>query len=398
MHRPIWINVRTLGARLRMRPRSVPAARGRGRLPVPAFDLALAGAFLGAMCAERFAQAARIGGRMPAALALSMLIAGALAARRRAPCAAYLAGTAALAAEALFIVPSPVSPYANLLGLYSLGLYATRSRARWGPVIVFPGMLAYFSGFRHTYEAVPAAVLFVWLLVWALGYGAARRQEQHEAARGVLRGRVVAEERARIARELHDLVGHTLTLMLVQAGAARRVLDGDPEQTRRLLATMEGTGREALDELDRVLGHLRPPEDDPRPGLARLDALTRRIEQAGLSVTARVDQAAYQVPAAMDLSAYRIVQEALTNTVRHARATRAEISVRRVEDTLVIAVLDDGTGGRGAGRPGRGLSGIAERAAEFHGRAEYGPCETGGFRLHVVLPIPASRSLAQAAR
>ncbi|WP_160311137.1 sensor histidine kinase [Streptacidiphilus anmyonensis] len=355
-------------------------------------DLALAGAFLAAMLAERFGAAARIGGHMPAALALSVLIAGALAARRRVPLAAYLVGTAALSAEALFVLPSPVSPYANLLGLYSLGLRGTRARARLGPVIVLPGMIAYFSGPTHTYQLMPAAVLFVWLLVWALGYGWARRQEEQETARRVLRDQVLAEERVRIARELHDLVGHTLNVLLVQTGAARRVLDRDPEQTRTLLGTMEHTGRQALEELDRVLGLLRPqepsPSPDPQPGLAHLGALTERMEQAGIRVTARIDPAAHGMPRTLDLSAYRIVQEALTNTVKHGRAARAEVAVHREGDVLHVEIRDDGVGAPDGYLPGRGLKGIAERVHEFGGSVEHGAGEHGGFRLRAALPIP----------
>jgi signal transduction histidine kinase len=319
---------------------------------------------------------------------LSVLIAGALGTHRRLPLAAYLVGTAALSVEALFILPSPVSPYANLLGLYSLGLRGTRARARLGPVIVLLGMVAYFSGPTHTYQMVPAASLFVWLLAWALGYGWTRRQEEQEAARRVLRDQVVAEERVRIARELHDLVGHTLNVLLVQAGAARRLLDRDPEQTRGLLGTMEHTGRQSLEELDRVLGLLRQEGPDLQPGLAQLAALTERMEQAGIRVTARIDPAVHRVPRTLDLSAYRIVQEALTNTVKHGHAARAEVSVHCDGDVLDVEIRDDGVGVADGYVPGRGLRGVAERVREFGGSVEHGAGERGGFRLHAVLPIP----------
>ncbi|QMU69842.1 sensor histidine kinase [Streptacidiphilus sp. P02-A3a] len=386
MSRPTWTSARA-AVRRRRGPDRLPP-RLRLRPPAVALDLALAAAFLAALLADRFGAAARIGGRMPLALALSVLIAAALGARRSAPLAGYLAGSAALSAEALFVLPSQVSPYANLVGLYSLGRYATRARARLGPVVVLLGMAAYFSGTGHRVPVLPAWVLFVWLLAWALGYGEARRQEEREAARRVLRAQVVADERVRIARELHDLVGHTLNVLLVQAGAARRLLDRDPERTRGLLGTMEHTGREALEELDRVLGLLRRDEPDLSPGLAQLGSLARRMEQAGIQVTARVDPAAYRLPRPLDLSAYRIVQEALTNTVKHGRAARAEVSVRRERDVLDVEVRDDGVGADPGCAPGRGLLGIAERAREFGGSVEYGAGERGGFRLHAVLPIP----------
>jgi signal transduction histidine kinase len=395
MNRPNRTSVRDAARRLRSLP-AWPAVWHRLRPSAAVLDVALAAAFLAAMVVERFVAGARIGDRMPAALALSVLIAGALAAHRRYPLAAYLAGTAALSAEALFIAPSQVSPYANLLGLYSLALRGTRARARLGPVIVLPGMVAYFSGFTHTYQVVPAAVLFIWLLTWAVGYGWARRQEAQEAARRLLRNRVVADERVRIARELHDLVGHTLNVLLVQAGAARRLLDRDPEQTRDLLGTMEHTGRQALEELDRVLGLLREDEPDPRPGLAQLASLTARMEQAGIRVTTRIDPAVGRVPRPLDVSAYRIVQEALTNTVKHGRAARAEVSVRCDGAVLDVEVRDDGVGAAGGYVPGRGLRGIAERVREFGGSVEHGAGERGGFRLRAVLPIPDAAGAAVA--
>ncbi|WP_329569308.1 sensor histidine kinase [Kitasatospora sp. NBC_01266] len=376
-------------------------------------DRALAGVFLAAMAVERLGAASRLGGRLPPALALSAVIAGALAVRRTAPLAGYLVGSAALSAEALFLLPSPVSPYANLIGLYALGLYGTRQRARLGPVVVLLGMVAYFTGTARTYPVIPAGVLFVWLLAWALGYTGARRQEEREAARLLLRRQVAAEERARIARELHDLVGHTLTVLLVQAGAARRLLGRDPQQTGELLSGMEHTGREALDELDRVLGLLRhggpalpggeqaeQAESDgadlaaaaaapgPQPGLRDLDRLSGQLARAGVRVSARIDPAVEGIPRSIDLSAYRIVQEGLTNAVKHGRADAVELTVHRDGEVLDIEVSDDGRGVAGGYLPGRGLLGITERVAMFGGSVAHGGGERGGFRLHVRLPVP----------
>ncbi|MFF1871577.1 sensor histidine kinase [Kitasatospora herbaricolor] len=397
--------------------RRLSAALRPAQPPAAVVDGAAAVAFLAAMAAERLGAAGDIRVGPVPALALSVLLAGALALRRRAPLAAYLAGTAALSAEALFVLPSPLSPYANLVGLYSLGLYATRGRALLGPVVVLPGMAAYFAGLAHTYPAVPAGVLFVWLLAWAVGFATARRQEERERARLLLRRRVVVDERARIARELHDLVGHTLNVMLVQAGAARRVLARDPEQTRELLTGLEHTGREALDELDRVLGLLRrqgPPPDlksgpgpgalpapapapgpGPQPGLVDLPRLIGRTEQAGLRVTVRLDPAAGELPRTVDRSAYRIVQEALTNTVKHGRAgtgtgpveVTVTVAVRPEARVLDLLVRDNGCGVPGGYVPGRGLLGIAERVAMFGGSLEHGGGDGGGFRLRVTLPL-----------
>ncbi len=374
------------------------------RPPDAVIDATVAVVALVVMVMERISAAEEIGtGRLPAAIALSVVIAGALGVRRRWPLAAYLVGSAAMSIEALLVLASAVSPYANLIGLYSVGLYASRRRALLGPAIAVVGVFTYIAGQGLVAPPDPAGVLLVWILAWALGYGGARRQEDREAARRLLRQRVVADERARIARELHDLVGHTVNVMLVQAGAARRVLDRDPDQTRDLLTSLECTGREALDELDRVLGLLRrngsashqhQAYDDPieepmlAPGLADLGRLTDRMGEAGMRITVDIDPAARRVPRTLDVSAYRIVQEALTNTVKHGRADSADVTVRHSGHALDIEVCDDGRGAAGGYTPGRGLLGIHERVTTFGGSLDHGVAQPHGFRLHAVLPIP----------
>ncbi|MFE7192148.1 sensor histidine kinase [Kitasatospora sp. NPDC057541] len=366
--------------------RAVPAAR---------WDAALAGVFLLVTAVERIGAADRLHGGLPLALALGAAVAVPLAVRRTRPLAGYLVGAAALSAESLFVLPSPVSPYADLVGLYSLGLYAPRRHAWLGPFAALLGMAAYFAGLGHTYPAIPAGVLFLWLLAWAVGYGAARRAEQRETDRLLLHREVVAEERARLARELHDSVGHTLNVVLVQAGAARRLLDREPERTRELLHGMENTGREALDDLDRVLGLLRrgageqdPQGAAPQPGIADLERLAERLGRAGLRVRTRIDPAARRVPRSLDVSAYRIVQEALTNTVKHAGARTVGVTVRCAAGRLTVEVCDDGRGVPAGYAPGRGLLGVAERVSVLGGRVEHGPGEPGGFRLRAELPVP----------
>jgi signal transduction histidine kinase len=324
----------------------------------------------------------------------------ALAARRRMPLAAYLVSSVVMLIEARFVFVSAVTPNANLIAVYSLGLYAGRGRAWWGPVTIVVGNLIYFSSIHGLSLGEVAGPLVLWMLAWAFGYGNARRQEEREVARLALRDRVVADERAHIARELHDLVGHSLNVMLVQAGAARRVLDRDPGQTRELLTGLERTGREAFEELDRVLGLLRPSqggappgsvpvgEPDLHPGLAELSRLTDRIRQAGIRITMHVDTAGHDVPRSVEMSAYRIVQEALTNTVKHSHAGSADITVVHRGRQLDIEVCDDGRGVTDGYAAGRGLLGINERVALFGGVVEHGGGEQGGFRLRAVLPIP----------
>ena len=378
------------------------ATRALRRVPEGVADAALAAAFLAAMVVERSRMLS--GERLSAAIALSVVMAGGVAFRRRVPCTGYVVGSMALMAEALWVAPSPISPYANLVCLYSLGLYATQSRARWGPLILVPGVVAYFAKFQAATLAMPAGVLFTWWLAWAVGYGGARRHEEQEAARQAVRRAAVADERLRLARELHDLIGHTVNVMVVQAGAGRRVLDRDPAKTREILTGLEHIGRDALTELDRVLGLLRRHEpaglagpgslDDPgegdvaRPGIAELPRLVERMAQAGVLVTVRMDPSVSEVIPSVDLSAYRIVQEALTNALKHGGARSASVTVRHDGRTVDIEVCDDGRGSPAGYLPGRGLLGIAERVAAFGGSVEHGGADRGGFRLRAVLPVP----------
>ncbi len=367
------------------------AARTRWRrLPRVAIDVALGAIFLAAMLIERIGTAATIGARMPVAVALSVVIAGGLTMRRRAPLGAYLLGSAALTTETLIVAPSAVSPYANLVGVYSLGLFATGRRVWLGPPLVAVGIGAYFIALGGTSLATPAGVMFSWLLAWTLGYSTARRREEQQVSQALLRRQAIAEERTRIARELHDLVGHTINLMLVQVGAARRLLNRDVAQSGQLLSAVESTGRDALGELDRTLGILRQgePTTADEPGLPSLPDLIRRMGHVGFDVALEVDDAAAQIPRSVSLSAYRIIQEALTNALKHGQATAAWVVVHHGDGALALEVCDDGHGVADGYRPGRGLLGIVERAALFGGSVEHGGGDGGGFRLRAVLPLP----------
>lgn len=369
-------------------------AAGRARVTPGVADLAVGLVALAVMLVERFAHASAIGGRLPLALGCSVAVAAGLALRRRLPVGGYLLGSAGLAVEALFTVASVVSPYPNLVGIYSLGLYARGRRVWLGPPLALAGVAAYFgTGVGSTTSSV--GVVFSWLLAWALGYSTARRRQEQQAAQALQRTRAVAEERTRIARDLHDLVGHAVTLMLVQVGAARRLLDQEPERTRELLSAVEATGRDALDELDRMLGMLRQTVPAAgsvgvveEPGLANLATLGARMGQAGMRVTvdAGVDPAV--LPASVSLCGYRIVQEALTNSLRHGHAATARVALRRSATALEIEVADDGLGVRQGYRPGGGLLGIGERVAMFGGSVTHGGGEGGGFRVRATLPLP----------
>ncbi len=359
-----------------------------------AVDLALGAVFLILLLIERLVVAPVPVAKLPAAVVLGIALAAGLALRRRVPLTAYMLNLAALMLAALATPPSVLSPYANMIGVYSVGLYATRPRALASLVITIPSVFGYFAIVERPFRlSSVGGVLFLWVLAWTIGYGSARRREEQQMARRLMRRQVVADERARVARELHDLIGHTVNVMLVQAGAGRRVLDRDPAKARELLVSMEQTGRDALTELDRVLGILRQdnPDADSQesaPGLADLPDLAQRMTQAGIHVSVELDPELSQLPRSLDLSAYRIVQEALTNALKHGEAVSASVAVRRDGQALHIEVRDNGRGASPGYVPGRGLLGIGERVALFGGSIEHGAGEHGGFRLRALLPLP----------
>lgn len=207
--------------------------------------------------------------------------------------------------------------------------------------------------------------------------------------------RAVADERARIARDLHDVVAHTVSVIVLHAGAARRIAAEQPERARGALEAIEALGREAAADMRRLVGILRAPAEpaadtEPQPSLARLDTLVDRVRAAGLDVRLHIEGDARKLPPGVDLSAYRIVQEALTNTLRHAHAERADVVLRYRADGLELEVSDNGRGSVPAAAGGQGLIGMRERAAIFGGRVEAGPGPGAGFRVRVLLPLEAS--------
>lgn len=347
-------------------------------------------------------------GAAPAAYTVSAVlaivaIAGGLSLRRRAPLTGYLVGSTGLMIDATTADPLWLAPYANLFGLYSLALYATRRRAWVGLAFMLLFVVGYFTaaGGKPGLEAdakTGATIVLSWLALWTIGYSTARRREEQHVARHLLRRQAVADERTRIARELHDLIGHTVNVMLLQAGASRRVLDGDPARARELLVELERVGRDALTELDRMLGVLRGADDAAddagvagASGVAVLPDLALRMTRAGLRVTLEVAPGVEPLPNSLDLTVHRIVQEALTNALKHGQARAASVVVRRADAALDVEVRDDGRGAAAGYAPGRGLLGMRERAALFGGSVEHGPSEHEGFRVHVRLPVPAPR-------
>ncbi|MDQ3661116.1 MAG: sensor histidine kinase [Actinomycetota bacterium] len=211
--------------------------------------------------------------------------------------------------------------------------------------------------------------------------------------------RAVMLERNRIARELHDIIAHSVSVMVVQAGAARRVAATDPGRTRSSLEAIESTGREALAEMRRLLGIMRSPEEEevalsPVPGVAGLEALVENARSAGLEVELEVRGEVRPLPPGVDLSAYRIVQEALTNALKHGGPSSACVRMIYRPSTLEIEITDDGRGALPAlgqaATVGHGLLGMRERAAAFGGALKAGPRRGGGFEVKASLPLDAT--------
>ena len=208
--------------------------------------------------------------------------------------------------------------------------------------------------------------------------------------------RAVVEERTRIARELHDIVGHSVSVMTVQTSGVRRLLRQEQEQEREALLAVERTGREALAEMRRVVGALRDPGGGPalapQPSLSRIDTLVAHARETGLPVNLEIEGEPVPLPAGVDLTAYRLVQEGLTNSIKHAAADHAEVHVRYDEGLVEIEVSDDGQGMRGdasSNGGGHGLVGMRERVSIYGGELEAGPRAEGGFRLRARLPVDA---------
>lgn len=270
------------------------------------------------------------------------------------------------------VAPMTVFPLAALVAIGSLAA----ARSPWFSLPALVLLLGVISlNFRTTTADDTQFVMALAVVVAALGEAMRnRRVALAQAAQ-----RAVDQEQARIARELHDVIAHGVSVIVVQAAAADDVFDRRPDRAREALRSIDATGRATLEELRKLLGAVSPQE---RPGLDRLTDLVEPLRAAGLRVD--VNREPVSLPAGVDLSAYRIVQEALTNTLRHAHATRAEVLVRNDSGVLELEVTDDGCGGVGIGR---GITGMRERAALLGGTVDAGPLPDGGFRVHARLPL-----------
>lgn len=236
----------------------------------------------------------------------------------------------------------------------------------------------------HVTNLVPLLILLG--AAWVFGENMNARERERE--RRVTEA--AAAERARVAREIHDVVTHNVSVMVVQAAAGREVFDARPDQASAALSAIEDTGRSALTELRRLLDvDGGDAETVPQPSLSRLDELVARVRATGLQVALDVEGTPRPVPEGVGLSVYRIVQESLTNTLKHARATHAAVVVRYRGDAVEVEVTDDGVGAQAPG-DGRGLVGMRERVALYGGELDAGSVPAGGFRVRALLPVGAA--------
>jgi signal transduction histidine kinase len=330
-----------------------------------------------------------------------------LAARRRFPLA-VLATTVAsgVAFTALDLAPD-ILWVAVPVAVYSVAAYGDRWVALAGLAVAEAGLavvqLTPGRTGANTWVGNMAFLAAAWLLGHFVGVRRLyvlqleERTAELEQAREELARRAVTEERLRLARELHDVVAHAMSVIAVQSGVGAHVADTQPKEAAKALAAIEATSRAALKELRRLLGVLRQadePQGDlaPVPGLADLEGLLAEVGKAGLAVRLRVNGTRPPLPAGVDLSAYRIVQEALTNVVKHAGSARAQVTIGYRDLEVTVEIIDDGRGavtpaGDGGAGTGQGLIGMRERVAAFGGDLEVGPGPDGGFRVAARLPL-----------
>jgi signal transduction histidine kinase len=343
--------------------------------------------------------------------ALVLLHTLSLVARRRFPGAVLGLVVASGLAFAALDLPPDILGVAILVAVYSVAAYGRRWVSLAGLAAVEAGLVAIQRTPGRTGAVTWLVNLGVVAAAWLLGHFAhnyrayaARLEERTaelERAREELARRAVVEERLRLARELHDVVAHAMSVIAVQSGVGAHIATTQPKEARRSLAAIEATSRAALEELRRLLGVLRQenePKGDlaPVPGLANLDGLLAEAAKAGLAVRLQVNGTRPPLPAGVDLSAYRIVQEALTNVVKHAGSARAQVVVGYGDQEVRVEIIDDGRGAvtsvsDGRVGSGHGLIGMRERVQAFGGDLQTGPRPGGGFRVAARLPLTADQ-------
>ena len=339
-------------------------------------------------------------------LALILLMTLPIAYRRIAP--DVVMGTTGLATVAYYALgyPDTLAAIGTLIALYSIAAHGTRK-------IAVQALIGTVIGLSISVLATELGDLTLQILIsnyiiygtaWVIGDNMRTRraytQELEARADRLERERetqsrdAVIDERRRIAREMHDVVAHNVSVMVVQAGAARRIIESKPEQARDALSSIEMTGRQALTEMRRLTGVLRREEESykaPQPGLGYLEKLIEQTREAGLPVEVSIEGQPYELPQGADLSAFRIVQEALTNSLKHAGPSQASVCIKYSPDKLELRVTDNGRGAAerlsNGSVAGHGLVGMRERVAMFGGDLKSGPLPGGGYQVQATLPL-----------
>ena len=319
--------------------------------------------------------------------------------RRRFPLAAPVAVFVVLALEAVavgdVVTDAQMTGFTILAAFAAVGAHPEVRSALVGALIGYASIAVILIDDRPRLASTLSVIgvsAVTWAICRALVERGRRAEHLEERAAGLERAhaKAVAHERATIARELHDVIAHSVSVMTVQAGAARLLLAEDPPRARESLIAVEETGRQALAEMRRLLGILRGDEHEtglaPQPGIADLDALVEHVRAAGLPVDVVVEGEPQRLPPGIDLAAYRVVQEALTNALKHAGAARAQVSIRYGVTALELAVTNNGQV-RENGRGGHGLVGMRERVTLYGGKFEAGPRRGGGYAVRASLPL-----------
>ncbi len=345
-----------------------------------------------------------------AALPTELLIGGALAWRRTVPLLCVLAVSIGTGLEASLGVPvnEPVVPLlALVIAFYSVADNEPLPRSLLAFAMFIPGFAVALTHLSGSATVKLGNFLFGLIIAggaWVAGLvvrsrtqrvtdltGETDKLKQHAEQLEQDRVAAVAAERARIARELHDVIAHSVSVMVVQAEAAEAVFDTRPDRALDALQAIQQTGRQAMVEMSRLLGLLREHGEEiglaPQPGLRDLDGLVAEIRSSGLPVEVRIEGAAREVPLGIDLAAYRVLQEALTNALKHAGPASANVLVRYDRDVLELEVSDDGTGTGDGHSGGHGLTGMRERVSVFGGDLVTAARPEGGFRVHARLPL-----------
>ncbi|HEX2314298.1 MAG TPA: sensor histidine kinase [Thermomonospora sp.] len=344
-----------------------------------------------------------------------VLITLTLTVRRTLPMTALLAISAGQITLAAFRYPSSTADVAAfLIAIYTVAAHRALAHSALGGIIAYASfnVMMVLYDLRTTFvDYITSSVLLVG--VWVLGRNLRLRRAhlaeledraaRLEKARGTDARAARVEERSRIARELHDVVAHHVSVMTVQAGAARRILDKNPDGAREAMTTIEEVGRTALSEMRRIVGVLRTERDavpasgelSPQPGIADLGELVDHVRETGLSVQLWIEGEARPLSPGVDLAAFRLIQEALTNILKHAGPqARAWVRLRYTDHDLTVEVEDNGRGAEtllsdNGDRPGHGLVGMYERVALYGGELRIGPRVGGGFGVRARFPLEA---------